>query len=63
MNDKQLSSQGNRRGECNFARSYYRNNGWNPELGEGVLAVVLPNSTNLAVVIPKCSVLGILYAM
>ena len=34
--------------------------GWNPELV--LLAVVLPDSTNLAVVIPNSSVFGTLYA-
>ena len=35
--------------------------GWKPKLV--ILAVVFPNSTNLAVVIPKSSVFGTLYAI
>ena len=35
--------------------------GWNPELV--LLAVVLPTSTNLAVVIPNSSVFGTLYGI
>ena len=35
--------------------------GWNPELV--LFAVVLPNSTNLAVVISKSSIFGTLYAI
>ena len=36
-------------------------NGWNPELV--LLSVVLPNSTNLAEVIPNRRVFGTLYAI